>query len=530
MSHSVSLASIHRLTLRVNRRTVLAAINIDFPRGTTTAIMGPGGSGKSTLMKLLVGVLPDACDVEISGTIRRPEPGSSALVAQRPRQSGHPVRSLLIDTGGRGFRAIDDADWQAYLRREGIEHLAVPLDSSADELSRAEQQMLRIAAARWSRPDLLILDEPFAGLYDGAEDALVAYVRTICAAHTVILIEHHQKRARLLASRVALLAAGQLIEIADTDTFFGSPQSPHTQNFIRTGGCSVTSVDADRPTVIQQETPAGDTSSRGRDTVPAASAVRAPAPIEERADTRTIQTEVSAPREERAAEPALAARPATVLETPPAPASLSDANDEKRLVYQSRILTDSRASTAALGPTAAPEVRYWHPSTPEPPHEGTRGRGPQNFCWMILGELAGCPRPGIVEPMSRDFDRIARTGTHVVVTLTENALEIPDEDLNRFHEVCHFPIVDMEAPHLETAIAVCRAMEDHVKAGRAVVYHCRAGLGRTGTMLVMHLIGRGMQPDDALTWARTMNAYWVQSVAQEQFLATLPVGFLLENP
>lgn len=602
MPQRPTIASVQGLTLRLSRRTVLYDIHLEFPRRSFTAIMGPGGSGKSTLARLLAGQLPVCSDIDFFGRILRPEAGQLGFVTQRPRQSALSVRTMLMDVDASSMAAVGDEDWSAYLRREGFEHLALPLDDSADLLSRDEQQILRIAAARWRGPEMLVLDEPFAGLFGGQEDDLIAYVERIKAFHTIVLIEHHQARARQLSDRVALLAAGQLIEVNATHSFFENPQSMHSEQFIRSGGCSVTSVDAElalltsdtdnltlrRLTELSRSHALSDDEDENR--TPSVRPVTQPQPtliatsgadnaipntgefpvlspsvwMEEH--THDLPIEHTAPRNVTASqsdgpsaddalytatEPesstrhaltpteasstdethsAHASSPPLPSETTNAPSASPELERSERVSGQARILAPWAHSTPPTSDaTTAPIVRYFQPNGVPLQQSDTRGRGPQGFCWMIPGELAGCPRPGIVEPISRDLDRIARTGTQVIVTLTQSELVASPEDLQLFHEICYFPVVDMEAPHRETAIEVCRRMEQHVRAGKAVVYHCRAGLGRTGTMLVMHLIGRGMPPDEALAWARTMNAYWVQSHSQEAFLHTLPVGFLRDE-
>jgi len=515
--------------------------------------MGPGGSGKSTLVRLLSGKLPDSSELDIVGRITRPEAGRIGIVTQRSRHSGLSLRAMLMDVESTTMSAVENEDWAAYLKREGLQRLALPLDQPADILSRSEQQLLRIAAARWSGPELLILDEPFAGLHGGQEDELMRYVDGLKAEHTVVLVEHHQARARALSNRVALLAAGQLIEVNETERFFEHPQSMHSEQFIRSGGCSVSSVDAElalltfdtenpslrRMSDIYRGAATPRPEGRAQYGYPAhlitpstAYSPEIPLPQGHGQGRQNSDETLDTPSPRRSAVPSESAPPVhePLLETQRPEGYTSPADVLSTLHGQARILPSSAVRPSpTLVQDMAPAVTYRHPPAQRSLGLSSemRGRGPQGFCWLTPGELAGCPRPGIVEPISRDLDRIARTGTQVIVTLTQTELDVSADDLSLFHEVCYFPVVDMEAPHRETAIDVCRRMEQHIQEGRAVVYHCRAGLGRTGTMLVMHLIGRGMASKEALAMARSMNAYWVQSQSQEDFLHTLPTGFLL---
>jgi atypical dual specificity phosphatase len=112
---------------------------------------------------------------------------------------------------------------------------------------------------------------------------------------------------------------------------------------------------------------------------------------------------------------------------------------------------------------------------------------------------------------------LRRIGTTMLVSLTRQRL---DEDaVKRAGLRCHWlPIEDMGVPEPAATTDLCAAMEREIKNGGAVVYHCLAGRGRTGLMLVAHLIYRGMSAEQALAHARQRKREWVQSMSQEQFL------------
>jgi len=81
-----------------------------------------------------------------------------------------------------------------------------------------------------------------------------------------------------------------------------------------------------------------------------------------------------------------------------------------------------------------------------------------------------------------------------------------------------FPIVDMHAPRVEDAARLCEEINRLNEAGKAVALYCRAGMGRTGTMLAGQLIWEGVDPLDALQTARGICRGWEQSDRQVEFL------------
>lgn len=143
--------------------------------------------------------------------------------------------------------------------------------------------------------------------------------------------------------------------------------------------------------------------------------------------------------------------------------------------------------------------------------------GPRNFLWLKKGILAGTPQPGIVADLDYDLKALQRVGVTKLITLLENQLD-PEPMKEYGIENLWFPIDDMQAPEIDEAINWCKRVEKFMADGEVVAYHCKAGMGRTGTMLTAQLIWEGMEALDALETARRVEPRWVQSQEQIKFL------------
>jgi atypical dual specificity phosphatase len=117
-----------------------------------------------------------------------------------------------------------------------------------------------------------------------------------------------------------------------------------------------------------------------------------------------------------------------------------------------------------------------------------------------------------------DLRALGLLGAQYLVSLTEEAF--PPERLARHGVVgIHFPIVDMGVPALESAVHLVASINRRVDAGLPTVLHCKAGLGRTGTLLACVLVYRGMSAVAAIHEVRCVNPRYIQSDAQLEFIA-----------
>jgi atypical dual specificity phosphatase len=141
--------------------------------------------------------------------------------------------------------------------------------------------------------------------------------------------------------------------------------------------------------------------------------------------------------------------------------------------------------------------------------------------------LGGTARPGLTLDEDRDLAALRRLGVRHLISLEPTA--IPAARLAA-HGIlgAHLAIADMAAPSLLAACAMIAETEARIRHGEPTVYHCKGGLGRTGTLLAAHLIVRGMAPLHALEELRGIHPRYIQSVAQEHFLDRLAA--LLKTP
>ncbi len=143
---------------------------------------------------------------------------------------------------------------------------------------------------------------------------------------------------------------------------------------------------------------------------------------------------------------------------------------------------------------------------------------PLGIRWIEEGKLAGVRRPGLLGKVEDDLRALRDGGIRVLVCLEESQ-SVPPTLLAAFGiDGLSLPIVDMDVPSVAEATAMCRAIRDAIDAGAAVALHCRAGLGRTGTMLAAYLIFTGATAVDALQSVRAVEHRFVQSELQQAFL------------
>lgn len=143
---------------------------------------------------------------------------------------------------------------------------------------------------------------------------------------------------------------------------------------------------------------------------------------------------------------------------------------------------------------------------------------PSGFFWVKPGLLGGGQRPGLLRPLAEDLEALAQLGCKLLVSLTEEAVS-PRELAAHGIEGKHVPIEDMGVPTVEVARALSGQVSDAIDQGLGTVLHCKAGLGRTGTMLACVLVYRGESAVGAIGRVRGVNPRYIQSDEQLSFVS-----------
>lgn len=232
--------SVHHLVKEYTGRRVLEIPQLDIRRGEAFALVGPSGSGKSTLLRLL-----NFLETPSSGTITFEDiefhPDIEVPLEVRRRVTTVFQRPVLLDqtvwenvTYGLHLRGLKDSadSTRAVLEQVGLIHLA---RQPARTLSGGEAQRVALARAMVLQPDVLLLDEPTANLDPYNVGLIEDIVRELNKERgtTLVLVTHNVFQARRLASQVALLLEGKLVEVAGVEAFFQSPKDPRTAAFMR---------------------------------------------------------------------------------------------------------------------------------------------------------------------------------------------------------------------------------------------------------------------------------------------------------
>jgi cystine transport system ATP-binding protein len=235
---------------RFGDNVILKDISLLIPEGTVTALVGPSGGGKSTLLRCI-----NLLEIPTAGTIRIGDETATFLPGKRPawqeiqkirRQTGMVFQNFqlfphqtAIQNVMEGLTTVlrwpaDKARGRAVelLTKVGMAH---KMDAWPSTLSGGQQQRVAIARALAPSPRVLLCDEPTSALDPELAAEVVDVLGKLANEGTTMVMATHDLRlASKIANNVVFLEAGNIVETGSSRSIFGSPSQERTKQFIST--------------------------------------------------------------------------------------------------------------------------------------------------------------------------------------------------------------------------------------------------------------------------------------------------------
>lgn len=230
--------NVNNLNVNINKAHILKNFSLDVEDGEFVALLGPSGCGKSTFLKTIVGInTPSAGQILL---------GKRDLVSIAPNKRN----AVIVFQDLRLFPHMTVAENIAFpLKMQGVskeermktadillEKIQLPGFGKRriHQLSGGQQQRVAIARALASRPDLLLLDEPFSSLDENLRDDIRKLVLSLQKEFriTTILVTHDYQEAFSMASRVAVMSEGSVIQYGTPDEICNAPADSRVSAYL----------------------------------------------------------------------------------------------------------------------------------------------------------------------------------------------------------------------------------------------------------------------------------------------------------
>lgn len=239
----MAFLSIDGLKARYGAHVVLDDISLSVDKGEIVSLIGPSGSGKSSLLRALVGLLPteqgqvrvesEIIDYRDKNAVRRLR-DKLAIVFQQYNlfQNMDVLRNVMLAPLKVKHWPLAECRREAEMLLEKV-GLGSKLHAYPDELSGGQQQRVALARALALRPQILLLDEVTSALDPELVNEVLDSVRVLARdGMTMIIVSHEMAFVREVSSRVAMMASGRIIEVGAPDDIFLNPRNERARDFV----------------------------------------------------------------------------------------------------------------------------------------------------------------------------------------------------------------------------------------------------------------------------------------------------------
>jgi len=231
---TLTTVAVEEVTLRYGTLVALNRVSLSVAEGEILCLLGPSGSGKSSLLRLIAGVERPSCgrvrlngaEVAGPGAFVDPENRRVGMVFQDFALFPHLTVAANVAFGLRGFsRREADRVVAAMLDRVGLRRFGAAYPHM---LSGGERQRVALARALAPRPRVLLMDEPFSSLDSQLRDQVRQHTLDLLreTGTTTVMVTHDAEEAMGIADRVALLHKGRLVQCGCAAELYARPATP----------------------------------------------------------------------------------------------------------------------------------------------------------------------------------------------------------------------------------------------------------------------------------------------------------------
>jgi sulfate transport system ATP-binding protein len=227
-----------RITKRFGDFVALDDVSVDIPSGSLTALLGPSGGGKSTLLRIIAGLeTPDSGDVTINGenaTLLPPQRRNVGFVFQHYAAFKHLSVYRNVAFGLEIRKRPKDEIKAKVTELLELVHLEAFAHRLPSQLSGGQRQRMALARALAVEPSVLLLDEPFGALDAQVRKELRNWLRRLHdEMHvTTVLVTHDQEEAMDVADRIVVMADAKVEQVGSPDDLYDHPTNNFVMSFL----------------------------------------------------------------------------------------------------------------------------------------------------------------------------------------------------------------------------------------------------------------------------------------------------------